>query len=81
LTGCFTSRNTFGDGPRGGEITVHRNWYAFWGFVPMGSFDTREVVGPADHYRVTTSIEGFDVFINLFTAPLSFYRQTTIVEK
>ncbi len=81
LTACFTTRHTVGDGPRGGEVTVHRTWYAFWGFVPLNSLDSREVVGPADHYRVSAEFGGFDVFINIFTSPLGFYRHTTVVEK
>ncbi|MFN0060187.1 MAG: hypothetical protein ACKVX7_17150 [Planctomycetota bacterium] len=80
-TGCFSTRNTVGDGPRGGEVTVHRTWFAFWGFVPLNSLDSRDVVGPASHYRVTTRFGVFDVIVNCLTAPLGFYRQTTFVEK
>ena len=77
----MTSRHTFGDGPRGGEVSVHRTWYALWGFVALDDFDSRQVVGPADHYRVSAAFEGFDVFLNLFTAPLGFFRRTIVVEK
>ena len=80
-SGCFTTVNTVGDGPHGGEVTVHRSWYAAWGFLPMGRLDSRTVVGGADHYRVTSSFRTADVFFNIFTGFFGFFRRTTIVEK
>jgi hypothetical protein len=81
VSGCFVARQTVGDGPRGGAVTVHRSWYALWGFVALNGFDSRDVVGFAAHYRVTMRFGVSDVLLNLFTAPLGFYRQTTLVEK
>ncbi len=81
LSGCFATVHTVGDGPLGGEVRVHRVWYAAWGFLPINRLDSRNVVGAADHYRVTTSFGGGDLFLNFFTAPFGFVRQTTLVEK
>ncbi len=81
LCGCFATVHTVGDGPHGGEVRVHRTWYAAWGLLPISRLDSRNVVGAADHYRVSTAIRGGDLFLNFFTAPLGFFRQTTLVEK
>ncbi len=81
LSGCFATVHTVGDGPHGGEVRVHRTWYAAWGLLPISRLDSRSVVGAADHYRVTTSFGGRDLLLNFFTAPLGFFRQTTLVEK
>ncbi len=80
-SGCLAHVHTIGDGPRGGEVRTHRTWYALWGIISVDGFDSRHVVGPADHYRVTTRVGGWDFFINLFTVPFTFCCQTTIVEK
>lgn len=80
-SGCFTTTHTIGDGPRGGEVRVHHSWYAAWGFIPLNRLDSKEVVGAADNYRVSTGIGGFDVAMNIFTGPIGFFRFTTVVEK
>lgn len=79
--GCFSTRHTVGDGPRGGEVRVHHTWYALWGFVPINRVDSRLLVGPADHYRATTSFRGVDVLINLFTGWFGFFRDSLLLEK
>lgn len=79
-SGCLLHRHTVGDGPHGGEVRVHRQWYAMWGWVPMGSFDSSEVVGAASDYRVTTKYGVRDHFVNLFTFPFTFVRRTVVVE-
>ena len=80
-SGCFSTVNTVGDGPQGGEVRVHRIWYAGWGFVTISRLDTRNVVGASDHYRVTHGMRAMDVFINIFCGPFGFFRTTTRVEK
>ena len=81
LSGCFATIHTVGDGPHGGEVREHHTWYAAWGFLALGTFDSRDVVGAADDYRISTRFGALDVFLNMFTGPLGFYRQTTLVEK
>ncbi len=81
VSGCLSTVHTVGDGPRGGEVRVHHSWYGAWGFLSLGTFDSRDVVGAADDYRITTRFGGIDVLINLFTGPLGFFRRTTRVEK
>ena len=72
LCSCFSTVHTVGDGPHGGEVRVLRTWYAGWGFLALDSFDSREVVGGADSYRVSTRFSVMDGFINLFTGVLGF---------
>ena len=80
-SGCFTTTHTIGDGPGGGIVHVHHNWYAAWGFIPLNRLDSREVVGGADSYRVSTGIGGFDVAFNVITGPIGFFRFTPVLEK
>ncbi|MEE8141903.1 MAG: hypothetical protein V3T77_02270 [Planctomycetota bacterium] len=81
VSGCLTAVNTVGDGPHGGEVRVHRTWYAAWGFLPVNRLDSRDLVGGADDYRITASFRTLDIITNLFTLPFSFLRRTTVVEK
>ncbi len=79
--GCFTHRNTFGDGPQGGLVQRERVWYAFWGFLPLDDFNSRSVVGGAEDYDVHAGFAPSDVFINFFTFPVGLFRTTVRVEK
>ena len=67
-SGCFTSRNTFGQGAQGGLVQRERVWYAFWGFYSLDDFNSRSVVGGAQDYDVYTGFAPSDVAINFFTA-------------
>ena len=80
-SGCVYQRMTIGDGPRGGEVTPLRTWYAFWGFLPVNPKDSREFVGPADDYQITTWYSASDVLLNVFTIPFSFMRRSTLIEQ
>lgn len=80
-TGCMAQRHTFGNGPQGVEVRKNRQWYAAWGFVPLSDFDTRSVVGASSDYRVLHGFGAGDVFLNIFTGPLGFFRMTSQVEK
>lgn len=79
--GCVTHRHTVGRGPLGSEVYKTGVWYALYGFVPLSGYDSRQVVGAADDYRVVTRAGGLDVFLNIFIGPLGFFRRTVIVEK
>lgn len=79
--GCFRSQYTLGDGPRGGEVRVHRTWYGIWGFVPLNGVDGGDLVGPGEHLRVTNWFGFSDAMFNIFLGPLGFFRKSTLIEK
>ncbi|MEM7164949.1 MAG: hypothetical protein AAF581_05755 [Planctomycetota bacterium] len=80
-SGCMTQQHTFGNGPQGVEVRKTRQWYAAWGFVPLSDFDSRSVVGASADYRVVNGFGASDVFWNIFTGPVGFFRMTSRVEK
>ncbi len=79
-SGCFTTTHTVGDGPHGEQVRIENRWYAMWGFFPLGNHDSRQWVGAGRDYRITTEFHAIDVFFNLFTGPLGFFRTTSILE-
>ena len=80
-SGCFAHHNTYGQGSQGGLVQRERVWYAFWGFLPLDDFDSRNVVGGAKDYDVHAGFAPSDVAINIFTGPVGFFRTTVRVEK
>lgn len=80
-SGCASHSHTVGDGPQGGDVYTAGVWYAAYGFVPLSSFDSRQVVGAARDYRVQSYAGVFDVFVNLVLGPLGFVRRTVRVEE
>ncbi len=81
LPSCLYTRHTVGDGPRGGEVRIYRTYYAFWGLVTINGLDSRDLVGPADHYRIISGFRFTDCFLNFFISPLGLLRRTTRIEK
>jgi hypothetical protein len=79
--GCMSAYHTVGAGATGGEMASDSQWYALWGFVPMGGApDFRTVAGDQTNYKVYNGFTTWDVVLNFFTGWLGFYRASIIVE-
>jgi hypothetical protein len=84
LPACFTFTHTVGRGPVNPQQPVavtETRWFALYGIVPLGEFDSASLAGSARDYRVTTKFTFMDCLITTFTSLVTFYRQTVIVEK
>ena len=81
LSSCYTLNHTVGRGAQGHEEHSKRVWFALWGLVPVGDFDSQKLAGDAKDYTVKSQWTFLDIIINIFTGYVSFYSQTVTVTK
>lgn len=81
LSGCFTLNHTVGKGAQGNDENSKRVWFALWGLVPLGDFDSQELAGDATDYTVESQWKPLDILINIVTGYVSFYSRTVTVTK
>jgi len=73
--------HTVGAGATGGETASGSQWYALWGFVPLGGApDVRTLAGDRVNYAVWNGFATWDVVLNFFTGWLGFYRSSIYIE-
>ncbi|MGP1455209.1 MAG: Bor/Iss family lipoprotein [Treponema sp.] len=81
LSSCMTNHHTIGDGPQTGIVIEARQWYILWGLVPLGTTDTKDMVGNAPNYAIDTYYGVIDYLINCFLGPFSIQSRTIQVIK
>ncbi len=81
LTGCFTFEHQVGEGSTGRTEVESRQWFAFWGLLPMNEVDSQQLAGGATNYKVTTQFTVLDAVISFFTSFATIYVQTVRVER
>lgn len=81
LPGCLAHYHTAGAGPTGAEILYAKQWYAFWGLLPIGgATNSKSLAGDRVNYQVYTGITTWDFMLNFLTVPFGFYRSSIILE-
>ena len=61
LSSCNATMHTVGSGGKGdcksvGQYDVKKKqWYLFWGLLPLNKVDSKELVGDAQNYTVRTT--------------------------
>ena len=82
-TGCFSHTHTIGN-PSRGEKEVYYQWYALWGFLPIGDEVDAGVKAGRKDVKITTKYDWLDIILSL-TIPgfvgLGATRRTITVEK
>jgi hypothetical protein len=81
MTGCYTMQHRVGLGAQGTEAVEKRQWFAFWGLLPVGKVDSQELAGGAANYDVQSQASALDVIMNIFTGYITFYSRTITVTK
>ena len=86
--GCATHVHHVGAGPQIGHKVTARQWYLFYGLVPLNSVDTNEMANSAENYEIQTQTGPIDIVIafglGLFTfgiGPLIIQSRTVTVTK
>ena len=66
LVGCSTNIHTVGTGPETGMTNVARQYYLFWGLIPLNSVNTNQMARDmqAENYEIQTQLGPVDVAIN-----------------
>jgi len=81
-TGCYTNRHIVGHGAKGfGRISA-KQWYAFWGLLPITSDPNINAMaaGAAD-YEIRTQFTFVDGLISLVTSLVTIAPRTVEVRK
>jgi len=79
LSSCYTLNHTVGKGAQGGSEQEHRVWFALWGLIPLGDYDSQELAGGASNYSIETQWTPIDILFNLVTAWVTVYSRTVKV--
>ena len=80
-SGCFRQRVQVGAGASGGERTELRQWFAFWGLLPITKIDPEAAIGEAENYTVESVFTPIDAVIGIFTSIATIYPKTIAIEK
>jgi hypothetical protein len=78
---CYTLNHTVGKGAQGSDEKEHRVWFALWGLIPLGEFDSKQLAGDANNYTVKTQVSPVDFLISIFTGWVTIYPRTVTVTK
>lgn len=81
LSSCFTLDHTVGKGAQGGSEQEKRVWYALYGLIPLGDFDSKELAGDAENYTVKSEQNVLDIIISMFTGLVTISCQSVTVTK
>ena len=82
LPSCYSIQHTVGVGPVRREVASQRQWYLFFGGLPLGErVDSARLASGATSYRVTTEWTFTDFLINIVTSPFTVTSRTITVER
>ena len=65
FVGCATHVHNIGTGPEIGNKVTARQWYLFYGLVPLNSVDTNEMANSAENYEIQTQVGPTDLAISV----------------
>ena len=63
FVGCATHVHNIGTGPEIGHKVTARQWYLFYGLVPLNSVDTNKMANSAENYEIQTQVGSVDIGI------------------
>lgn len=84
IGGCFVNTHTIGGGPHSGVKEVHNQWYAVWGFIPIGDVKDGGALAGTTNCKITTKYEWWQIITNITIpgfAGLGATSRTIIIEK
>ena len=65
FVGCATHVHNIGTGPEIDHKVTARQWYLFYGLVPLNSVDTNEMANSAENYEIQTQVGPTDLAISV----------------
>ena len=83
--GCATHVHNIGTGPIGagpenGNKVTARQWYLFYGLVPLNSVDTNEMADSAENYEIQTQTGPIDIAISVGLGIVTFGIGPAIIQ-
>ena len=80
LIGCATHVHNIGAGPKIGHKVTARQWYLFYGLVPLNSVDTNELANYSENYEIQTQTGPIDIAIALGLGIVTFGVGPAIIQ-
>ena len=80
LIGCATHVHNIGTGPEIGYKVTARQWYLFYGLVPLNSVDTNEMADSAVNYEIQTQTGPADIAIAVGLGIMTFGLGPSIIQ-
>lgn len=79
--GCTIHRHTVGNGPikkQGSQLTIakKKQWYMFWGLVPLNTPNTEKMRGGFKDYQIKSSTNVGDMLISWILFPTTIITRT-----
>ena len=78
--GCATHVHNIGTGPEIGHKVTARQWYLFYGLVPLNSVDTNEMANSAENYEIQTQVGTVDIGISIGLAMVTWGIGPAIIQ-
>ena len=78
--GCATHVHHIGEGPEIGNKVTARQWYLFYGLVPLNSIDTNEMANSAKNYEIQTQVGAVDIGISIGLALVTWGIGPAIIQ-
>ena len=84
LSSCSATMHTVGTGGKGNAKSPSqydakkKQWYLFWGLVPLNQVDSKKLAGNSQNYTVRTTTSFGDAIISLYGSYLFGIRTQTI---
>jgi len=84
LTSCNATMHTVGSGGKGngkpGQYDAKKKqWYLFWGLLPLNKVDSKDLAGGAENYTVRTTTSFGDGLISIIPVTSWFGLRTQTV--
>ena len=80
LIGCASHVHNIGTGPEIGNKVTARQWYLFYGLVPLNSVDTNEMANSAENYEIQTQTGPVDIIIFIGLGIVTFGIGPAIIQ-
>ena len=78
--GCATHVHNIGTGPEIGHKVTARQWYLFYGLVPLNSVDTNQMADFAENYEIQTQTGPVDIAITIGLGIVTFGIGPAIIQ-
>ena len=77
---CATHVHHIGTGPEEGQRVTARQWYLFYGLVPLNTVDTNKMADSAINYEIQTQTGPIDIGIAIGLGMITYGLGPAIIQ-
>jgi len=78
-SGCVSHRHVVGLGATGSSATTARQYYLFFGLVPLNTIDSQRMAPDLTSYSIETRFGVADLLLSPFLLPFTLTTRTVVV--